>query len=186
MKKLLAVITLVLFLSGCGDEEALVSDVMNLRSKVEKASSCSFHASVAADYGEEIYAFEMDCVTDAQKNMRITITEPETISGITAEISGSTGKLVFDDKALLFEMVADGQLAPVCTPWLVIDALRSAYISLCSKTEQGIVAYLEDSFHEADYKVELYLGSDNLPYAAEVLWQGRRILSMEVKDFVIS
>ena len=75
---------------------------LEFRSKLLNASEVSFCCSVVADYGNQIQMFSMDCQGDSQGNIRFAVTKPETISGITGEISSEGGALTFDDKVLFF------------------------------------------------------------------------------------
>ena len=79
---------------------------MALRSRL-LAGTVSFDASVTADYGDSLYTFSMHCQTDTQGQVRFTVTQPETISGITGTIDGTGGKLRFDDQILTFPLMAE-------------------------------------------------------------------------------
>ena len=93
---------------------------MALRANLLKASSCTFDTEITADYGDALYSFSMSCEADAQGSVAFTVTAPQTISGITGEISGDGGRLTFDDTALQFDLMADGQVTVFGTPEEVI------------------------------------------------------------------
>ena len=158
---------------------------MELRGKILAAESCCFDTEITADYGDKIYIFSMDCQADAQGNLAFTVTAPETISGITGILSDSGGKLTFDDTALAFELMADDQLSPVSAPWIFMKTLRSGYITSAGMDEDSLLVGIEDSYDEDALHLDIWLDDSNLPLRAEILYDGRRILSLTVTNFQI-
>lgn len=156
---------------------------MDLRDKLLKANGCAFTAIISADYGENIYTFQMECTADAEGNLTFQVIEPETISGIKGRISQVGGALTFDDHVLAFPLLADGQLTPVCAPWIWIRALRSGYISGCGIEEKGTRIYYDDSFENAVVRLEVLCDKEMIPLQADIFWEQRRILSVEICKF---
>ncbi len=185
MKRVFALLMSIFLLSGCKSEDRLIGQVVDLRTLIAGCSECNFDAVVTADYGDSTYTFTMKCQYDGKGNMQVSVTAPETISGITAQISQGTGKLTFDDQALVFEMIADEQISPICAPWLLMEALCSGYISTCGTDGEYIRARIDDSFAGAQFSVDTWISADNQPVRAEIVWQGRRILSIDINEFVI-
>lgn len=182
MKRFLCLIVLITFLAGC--KNSALDQALALREQMQSSNECSFDAKITADYGDELYEFQMACETDASGNLAFSVTEPKTIAGITGVISDEGGKLTFDEHALMFELMADGQITPVSAPWILIKTLRGGYLNACTYTESGIMLIIDDSYEEDALKLEIWLDSENIPTAAEILWDGRRILSIEVSNFV--
>jgi len=183
MKRIVAVLLMTIFLSGCAGKHAQLERAMALRGKM-LVRSCTFTAQITADYGDKLYEFTMDCQADGQGNVRFTVSKPESISGVTGEVSQSEGKLTFDnDKAVAFELLADGQLAPVAAPWVLIRALRSGYLTSCAQEGEMLRVAIDDSYEEDALHLDIWLDSQDLPARGEILWQGRRILSMQVVNF---
>ena len=116
--------------------------------------------------------------------MAFNVLKPDTISGITGTIGFEGGKLTFDDKALGFELLADGQVSPVSAPWIFMKALRGGYISSCAAASEGMKVHVADSYEEGALQVEVYLDQYDVPAACEILWEGRRFLSVSIKDFM--
>lgn len=185
MKRLFAVLSVVLLLAGCSAENVLINRAVALRDSILRSSECRFHAAVTADYGDSTYSFGMDCQVDSEGTMSITVTEPDTISGITARIRKGTGQLTFDTEVLVFELLADGLITPIGAPWLFMEALSSGYISTCGKDGDGIRIQIDDSFADTQFHVDIWTGADATPRRAELIWQGRRIVSIDINDFVI-
>ncbi len=185
MKRILAICVLLMVLSGCTGAQDAIEPMLQLRTLLLNGS-CSFTMNITADYGDKSYAFTMACSADEKGNLSFEVQEPQTIAGITGKIEQGKGSLTFDDTALAFELLADGQLSPVSAPWVLISTLRGGYILSCGKDGQYQQVTLHDSYKDGAMQVEVWLNEENIPVQAEVLFEDRRILTMEVKSFVIS
>lgn len=184
MKRLAVLLVFAWLLCGCQQTE--LEQGMMLRSKVLQAETCTFDADVTADYGDRLYEFSMACSTDKEGTVTFTVTQPETISGITGKVSKSGGSLTFDDTVLEFGIMAEGRLSPVSAPWLLMKTLRGGYLKSAG-AEEGITRLtLDDSYQEDALMVDVWLGEDGLPARGEILCDGRRILTVEVENFTIS
>ena len=181
MKRILSVVLFVFLLSGCGNKD--LDNAMAVRTALQNSKGCEFDTVITADYGDAIYRFGMHCITDELGNLTFTVTDPETISGITGSVNNGESKLIFDEKALIFELLADGQLSPVSAPWILIKTLRSGYFNACSNTEKGIMVIIDDTYEENALQLDIWLNEDSRPVEAEILYDGRRILSMTVSNF---
>ncbi len=169
-------------LCGCGRKDDALDKALAVRQRLQGAP-CSFVCTVTADYGEKIHVFSMRCTADVDGNMTFEVLSPETISGITGVISRNKGKLTFDDKALAFELLADGQFSPVSAPWILIYTLRGGYLTSCTETDYGMLLCIDDSYDTDPLRLDVRMDKDGNPMSAEILWQGRRILSMEIENF---
>ena len=156
---------------------------MQLRTKLLAAQGCSFEAVVTADYSDKTYTFTIDYTSDSQGNVTFAVKAPETIEGITGSISGEGGKLTFDDKALAFELLADGQVTPVSAGYLLVKTLRSGYVRGCGNDGDDIKLLIDDSYQEDALHLEILLSRENTPLSAEILYKDRRFLSLDIKNF---
>lgn len=172
----------MLFFSGCGNRSEL-DRAMALRAKLLASQGYRFDTTVTADYGDKVYTFSMACQADNRGNMTFTVTEPESIASITGTISEQGGKLTFDDMALAFELLADGQVTPVSAPWILVHTLHDGYLTSCASDEDGLILSIDESYEDDALNVTIWLGEGDLPTAAEVLFKGKRILSLTVKNF---
>ena len=154
---------------------------MDARSKFQ-SSPCRFRVTVSADYGDMIHTFVMDCETDRQGNVEFMVAAPDTISGITGTLTAESGFLTFDGEMLAFELLADGQLSPVSAPWVLVSTLRGGYLRYAADTDRGLHLTIDDSFEDEPMQVDVWL-ENGIPTGAEILWQGRRILTMRVENF---
>lgn len=167
-----------------GNNDALDS-MMDLRADL-LSGPCDFHAEVTADYGDKLHTFGMYCEGDSKGDLGFEVTAPDTIAGIEGSISGKTGKLNFDDTALSFPLLADGQVSPVSAPYLLLKTLRGGYVRSAGEDGELVRVTVDDSYEEDALQMDIWLDGENLPVRAEILYDGRRILSMVIKDFHLS
>ena len=112
MKRIMAVLCLLVLLTGCSGKNDELERAMALRAKM-LAQKVQFDAEITADYGDKTYTFAANCETGSDGSLSFTVTAPQTIAGICGSISADSGKLIFDGKALSFPLLADGQITPV-------------------------------------------------------------------------
>ena len=182
MKRILAILLVLLILPGCSDQDAQLDRAMALRSKL-LAQSVAFDANITADYGDALHIFSVSCQSDTKGNLTFTVTQPSTIEGITGSISATGGKLTFDDKTIAFDLLAEGQLSPICAPWVFMKALRSGYLTSAGADGEHLRLAVDDSYADDAMHLDIWLGKDDLPVRVEILWKGRRLLSMDVGNF---
>ena len=58
-----------------------------------------------------------------------------------------------------------------------------AVVTSCGGDGEYLRLAIDDSYEEDALHLDIWLGSEDLPVRGEVLWQGRRILSLEIKNF---
>ena len=183
MKRLIAIFLCLLVLTGCGGKDTHIDSAMDLRQKLLKAKGCEFDCVITADYTQFVHTFSLHCSFDESGGLTFRVTEPESISGITGVIDAKGGKLTFDDQALIFQLMADGYISPVSAPWVFMKTLRSGYIHACGKDEKGLRIILHDSYEENPLQIDVWTDDQNDPFHSEILWQDRRILSLDVRNF---
>ena len=163
----------------------LTDRAMTLRSALQSSNGCSFDAQITADYGEKTYTFAMGCKFDAHGNLSFTVMKPQSIAGITGIIDAGGGKLTFDDHALAFPMLADGQVTPVSAPWLLYKTLVGGYLKSAVQEDELLHLVIDDSYEDDALQLDIWLGEEDLPVRAEVLYDSRRILTLTVENFEI-
>lgn len=182
MKRTVCLMLLLVLLTGCAGKQGELDRAMALRSRL-LSQSVAFDAKITADYGDRTYGFAMACEADAQGNLKFTVTEPEAISGIQGSVSATGGKLTFDGEALAFGLLADGQLAPVSAPWLLLNTLRSGYLTSCTVEGGNLRLAIDDSYADDALHLDIWLDAGDQPVRGEALWRGRRILTVAVENF---
>lgn len=183
MKTILSCLLMICMLSGCEKTDSAIEQVLSLRKELLQADSCSFEAYITADYGDDLYTFQMECRSQEDGSILFTVTDPDSISGICGTVHSDGGGFTFDDKVLLFPPITDRQLTPVSAPFLFLNTLKSGYITGCSKGEQEFCAYIDDSYQEKPLHLQITFSSASVPIHTDVIWNDRRILSMDIRNF---
>lgn len=183
MKRMFMIVCLIVLLAGCATGGAEMERALNLRVKLQN-TAFAFQTVITADYGDKTYSFTMDCTADKEGNVTFEVAEPASIAGITGKISQGSGKLTFDDQVLAFDILADELISPVSGPWVLVKTLRSGYLTSCGAEGDDLLRLaIDDSYEENALHLDIWLDGEDTPKRCEVLWQGRRLLSMEVKNF---
>jgi len=182
MKKLAAILLCLFLLTGCIGNNEDLERAMGLRAKL-LSGGCSFGVEITADYGDELYTFSMNCTGDSSGKVDFSVTAPDTISGIAGSISKGEGKLTFDDTAVEFPLLADGQVAPISAPWLLLKTLQGGYLTAAGMEGQPLRLTVDDSYEEDALQLDIWLNGENVPVRADILYGGRRILTLKVTNF---
>ena len=182
MKRIIGLLLVLLLLSGCSENSDQMDRALSLRSKLQQ-KAVSFDTVLTADYGDKHYTFAMKCEADTIGNLKFTVTEPQSVAGITGSISKGSGKLTFDDKVLTFDTLADNLISPVTGPWVLMETLKGGYLTSSTLEGQLLRLGIDDSYEENALHLDIWLNDGDLPQRSEIFWQGRRLLSMEVKSF---
>lgn len=185
MKKWALCLLLLAGLCGCSAESKELERGLALRTNLLKASGFSFDTEITADYGDKLHQFAMSCQSDHEGNVTFTVTAPETIAGITGRITEEGGLLTFEDVALHFELLTDEQLSPVSASWILVKTLRSGYLRSVGQEEAVLRLTMDDSYADDALMVDIWLDEQDLPQRAEILYDGRRILTLQVKNPVL-
>ena len=183
MKRLAAALLSVVLLTGCGSQKASLDRAMELRAKMMASQGCAFDAVITADYGNQTQTFSVSCEANGQGDMTFPVKEPQTIAGITGKISGTGGALTFDDQVLAFELLAEGQVTPVSAPWILVRTLLGGDVRSCMEEDGMLRLSVVDGYQDDALQMEIWL--EEYPKFAEILWQDRRILTLEIENFRI-
>ena len=108
-----------------------------------------------------------------------------TVISLVDYIVKNKNVLTFDDKILAFPILANGELTPVSAPWIFLNTLKGGYLRGYSQTDDGLCLYIDDSFEEDPLHLEIETDSETTPISAQILWQDRRILSLQIENFII-
>lgn len=183
MKRILSVLLVLVLLAGCGSSGSELDRMLEFRQQLLNSNGCKFDAVITADYGEKIYTFTMSCQTDINGNLTFSVTDPQTIAGISGTVTQNGGHLTFDGQALAFQMLADGQVTPVSAPWLLIRTLRGGYLAACGKDGDEVRVAIDDSYEDNALRLDIWINSQDVPIRGEILWKGQRVVSLEVRNF---
>lgn len=184
MKRLAAWLLALWLLTGCSGTEDGLERAMKIRQML-LCTDCCFTAAITADYGDKLHSFAMQCEADASGTLNFTVTQPETIAGITGTIDAEGGKLTFDDTALYFPLLADDQITPVSAPWIFLRTLKGGYIHAAGEEGDALRVSIYDSYEQDALTIDVWLDENNLPQCAEISYGGYTIVSMTIENFVI-
>lgn len=185
MKRIVAVLALLAILGGCTGKRDEMDRMMQLRATLLACESCIFDAVITADYGDAIHTFKLSCEGKSDGSLTFFVVEPESIAGITGVFSGREGKLTFDDAALHFPLLADDQITPVSGPWIFLKTLLGGYLTACGQEGEYLHLTIDDSYEEDALQLDIWLTGEDQPVRAEILYDGRRIVTMEIENFQI-
>lgn len=175
----------LVMLAGCAGESEEINRVMALRARLLGSEGCAFSAEITADYGDSVYTFAVHCKGDSQGNLEFQVMEPESICGISGTITAGVGALTFDDTAVEFPLLADDQVTPVSGPWIFLKTLLGGYLTSCADEGENLRATIRDSYEEEALQMDIWLNGEDMPIHGEIVYEGRRILTMEIDDFEI-
>lgn len=175
----------LVFLSACaksGQNDELQS-AMDFRAKLLNSGGAAFVADVTADYGDEVYSFTLDCVYSADGMTEITVTAPDTLSGIRAQIENDTGKLSFGDTELSFGTLANGLVTPLSAPAVLGRCWQNAYISCAGKEEKNLRVSYSDGYEANQLLADTWFSAKMIPIYAELCYNDTCILKLTISDF---
>lgn len=183
MKRLIP-LALAFVLCACTGEDPQMAQALELRSRILGAAQVRFEAALTADYIDTAEVFTLNCTVDPAGKLSFSVAEPEVIQGITGTVSGTEGALTFDDTVLAFPLMAGDRLSPAAGPWVMMKALREGCITACAREEALLRITIDDSYADDALTVDLWVENGAVE-EAEISWQGKRILVMEIEDFAI-
>lgn len=182
MKKVLCLTALMLVLAGCTPENRELEQALAFRSALLGAQSVTFDAKISANYIDHVEQFTLSCRGDTAGAVSFEVVYPAEIAGITGSVAGMQGTLSFDDTVLAFPLMAQERLSPVSGPWVMLQALRSGYITACVREEGLLHLSVNDSYEEDALTLEIWL-RENTVVAAEIGWRGMRQMTLQIEDF---
>ena len=183
MKKIVALLLTLVILTGCTGKRDEMDRAMALRADLLACESCSFDVRITADYGDELHKFAMSCQGDNDGGISFTVTEPETIAGITGTIGAGEGKLTFDDVALQFPLLADGQVTPVSAPWILMKTLLGGYLTACAQEDDLLHVTIDDSYEEDALTLDIWIDGNGQPLQADIYENNQRILTLMIRKY---
>ena len=183
MKRLLTLILCTFIFVGCNKVGDNMDRAIAFRQTLLQQNGCRFTCDLTADYGNILYSFSLECEADKEGTIAFTVSSPESISGITGVISATGGKITFDNSVLGFPILSENLPTPLGGPWIFMTALRSGYIRTSDDVGGKLSLTIADTYEEDAILMLIDFDEEDVPVYCELIWQGRRILSMEIKSF---
>ena len=185
MKKLAALMIALVILTGCTGKREEMDRIMTLRAKLLGSEGCTFTAQITADYGDMLHEFTLFCEGNNDGDLGFRVEKPDTIAGITGRFLGNEGFLTIDDVALSFPLLADEQITPVSGPWILLKTILGGYLTACTMEDDLLHLTIHDSYEEDALQMEIWLNPEDQPIQAEIIYDGRRIVTMKIENFQI-
>ena len=171
---------LLCLLTACGGKETdTLQAALDFRAELLGRGGCGFTAELSADDGTRVWQYTLRCEADPDGSARLEILAPESIAGISAELTGADGKLRFDGAYVDFGPLADGELSPIAAPQTLFSCWTEQYIASAG---DGCVSY-ELGFGSKKLDVKTWFDEENRPVKAEIYQQGRLWMTATVTDF---
>ena len=132
-------------------------------------------------------AFTMDCTWSPDGGAALTLTAPQTLEGIRAEVSADGARVVYEDTAVGFESLAGGRLAPMALPYLLGSSWYEGYISACGMENGLLRMTCLDGYGEEELAVDTWLDTQSgQPCRCEISYQGQTLLTAEISAFAMN
>ena len=185
MKLISGILLVAIVLSGCQPNDTQLQHILDMRKRIMEGKCYSYDAEITAEIGSAIYSFQTACTADSSGNLAFMVTAPDTIYGITGELSDNSASLTFDGNVLAFPMLAEGKLTPISAPWLLLKTLRSGYLSGYQTNEDGFILSMADSYEENPLQLQIHTDLQLNPTFAEIYWQQQRVITLSITNFKI-
>ena len=145
---------------------------LTFRTALLQSGGCSFTAAITADYGESAASFTLDCVFSPETGASVTVTEPESIAGIQAQVKDTAASVSYDGMQLGLGSLANGNLAPLAAPYVLGQSWAGENIAAT-----GTAAGLLRTTYRMGYEEPL------APVRAELSFEGRMVLRADISAF---
>lgn len=183
MRRLLAVLMLLpLLLTGCAAENKTAQEALDFRTRLLEAGGCAFDADLTLNYGDTASQFSLHCEASLQDGTDLTVTAPETISGLTAHVDPAGAKLTYDGMELGFPDLASGKIAPMRAPWLLTDAWAGAYIAWTGTEGDLLRTTYRSGYGEDEIQIDVWFDG-NVPVRSEFSVGGSVAMTAVIDHF---
>lgn len=183
--RLLAVpMLLLLLLTACGSgETSKLQAALAFRAALLAADGCRFTAQTQLDVQGSVYGIVLDCESFPDGSATMTVRTPESLEGVTAELSGKSGKLSYDGTAVDFGLFEDESVAPIALPALLAAYWREAYIYAAGPEDGLLRVSLQDDMDPRELTVDTWLDESGRPIYAEITLRGSVIAAITLENF---
>lgn len=185
MKKCLFALPIIILLLGCEKNNGPIQTGIALRERLLNGQGCSFRAAILADCNDLEFSFAVLCDIDQERNFLFTVESPNTISGISGNIAGEQGTVIFDDTILTFPMMANDELSPICAPWIFYKSLEGGFIHSAAVDGERTLLTFFDSYEEDALQLDVWLDENGSPVLVDIMSKCKRLVTIQVEDFHI-
>ncbi|MBE6908470.1 MAG: hypothetical protein E7474_02530 [Ruminococcaceae bacterium] len=178
---------LLLSLTACAAEERPDTAAEELQEKYARMSGCTARLRAAVATEEETRRYVLDVSCDAEET-RVTVLEPEEISGICARISRADGlSLEYSGMVLDAGSAAGGVSAANCAD-VFLRAAAEGFVTERGRerfgdTDDALRLCFETEYGGEKLLVSAYFDAEDAPLYAEIEKDGKILAFLEFTDF---
>ncbi len=178
MRRIIIAFLLCIFCTACSKED--LSTAIDFRAGLVQ-KGCHFEADIEADFGQTVQNFTLRC-TAREDELQFEVLAPKSLSGITASVTESGGKITYDGMAMDFGLLANGNVIPAAAPAIIFDCWKNAYISSVGQEDSLYTATYEKDHDEKKLVVQTWF-EKGLPICAEICYNQERVIKITIRDF---
>lgn len=191
---MVCVLMMMLALSACGGarENDPQQQVLALRTDYLEADGCTAKLTVKADYGQRVYAYDVEVVVAGGESV-LTVTAPEELAGITARLTDGQSQLEYDGAVLETGPLSEDGLTPLSAVPALLECARSGFIHSSTAERLGeretLRVLCRDPEQPAGKGREVSLWFDSASRAliqGEIHLDGYRVILCEFESFTLN
>ena len=176
----------LLLLTGCGGSIGRAEqEAISLRGEYLALESCSAQVEITADYGQRIVCYRAEAEVEGD-HTALHLTEPETVAGITAHLEGTDSALECGEVLVETGVLDEGDLTPLNAVPVLLEAIRSGYITACSYPEESLLR-VDCGDPELGpgrgREISLWFDESHAPVRGELFRDGVLTVACEFTDF---
>ena len=180
-------IALCFTLAACSNRESTPENTaQEIQAEYEKAQSITMLLALTADYGDRVYEYKLK-YTGSMDSGDLEVLEPESIAGMTIQISPEGTALSYEGVMLDTGAIAEDGLSPVDAVPLMLASWREGYFSEC-RNETLFETDTVSAAVEISDTVSLKTWFDkksSLPLYAEISSSGYAVISCKFENVII-
>ena len=180
---LIPALMITLLLSGCGGA-APERRLEEARAALREAGEIRVTADVTANLeNDEVFACTLECMATPEQ-MRVTITAPESVAGVSAVTDAQGTRLEYGDMSLGIGRSEDAP-APVTALPMLLRALQSgSTLRSWTEWEGERTLFVREYYVTDECSLSVWLDGTTLsPSHAEFVQDGRVAVRCEIRDF---
>ena len=174
---------LLLPLQACTARSSNAQPPLDFRTALLQSGGCAFDADLTLNYGDESAQFSLRCQADLASGADLTVTAPDSISGLCAHVGTDGLTLTYDGAELGFPDL--GRLTPLCAPWLLTDALAGGYLAWSGPEGETWRATYRSGYGREELQIDVWF-QQNLPIRAEFTSDGELLLTAGIENFTFT
>lgn len=161
-----------------------MQEALDFRAALLQSAGCTYEAQLRAQVGQEVYDFTLHCQSKTEGGTNVEVAAPETIAGITAEVSPKDGTITYDGMSIAFGETADGTLSPIAVPEVLSSCWREEYIAAAGADGGRIRVTYEKGYDADRLTVDTWLDAEkHLPIYAEICYNHTCVAQITLTDF---